>query len=128
YIAYPIDDLIGIIALESHRQQCLVVGEDLGTVPEGFRERMAEAQILSYRVTLFEMTESGDYHPPENYPRLAVAVSGSHDLPTLTSWLSQSDIDLRETLELYPSADESQTQRRERQAQIAAMLKALDLE
>jgi 4-alpha-glucanotransferase len=48
FMSYPIDDLIGILALESHRNRCLIVGEDLGTVPEGFREKMAAANILSY--------------------------------------------------------------------------------
>ena len=60
------EDLIGILALESHRHRCLVVGEDLGTVPEGFRERMAEANILSYRVLFFEQEpETGAFLPPE---------------------------------------------------------------
>ena len=54
FVRYPREDLIGILALESHRNRCLVVGEDLGTVPMGFRERMAEARILSYRVLFFE--------------------------------------------------------------------------
>jgi 4-alpha-glucanotransferase len=65
YVRYPMEDLLGILALESHRQRCLVVGEDLGTVPEGFRERMAAADILSYRVLFFEQDGStGDFLPP----------------------------------------------------------------
>src|SRR5262249_16240782 len=84
YVTYPMKDLIGILALESHRRRCLVIGEDLGTVPEGFREHMAEANILSYRVLFFEQDgASGEFLPPANYPRSAIAVAGSHDLPTL---------------------------------------------
>ena len=59
YVQYPIDDLVGILALESHRQQCLVVGEDLGTVPAGFRERMAAANVLSYRVLILRARRAG---------------------------------------------------------------------
>lgn len=70
YVQYPIEDLVGILALESHRHHSLVVGEDLGTVPEGFRERMAEANILSYRTLFFEQnTETGDFLAPQAYPR-----------------------------------------------------------
>jgi 4-alpha-glucanotransferase len=128
YVNYPIDDLIGIIALESHRNQCLVVGEDLGTVPEGFRERMADARILSYRVTFFEQDEGGSYAPADDYPNLSVAVAGSHDLPTLKSWLNGDDIDLRAGLQLYPSEDEVLAQRALRGSQKAAMLEALKLD
>jgi 4-alpha-glucanotransferase len=82
YVQYPIEDLVGILALESHRHHSLVVGEDLGTVPEGFRERMAQANILSYRTLFFEQNmETGDFLAPEEYPRRALAVVGSHDLP-----------------------------------------------
>jgi 4-alpha-glucanotransferase len=127
FINYPLDDLIGIVALESHRQQCLVVGEDLGTVPAGFRERMAEANILSYRVLFFEHDEQGDYHPPENYPRLAVAVAGNHDLATLRGWLTGVDIELKDRLGLYPSAEETAAQLALRERQRAAVLRRLGL-
>jgi len=128
YVNYPIDGLIGILALESHRHRCLVVGEDLGTVPEGFRERMADANILSYRVTFFEQDEGGDYVSATEYPKTSVAVAGSHDLPTLKSWLSGDDIDLRASLGLYPSEEEIGTQRTLRASQKSAILQSLKLE
>ena len=112
YVEYPIDDLVGILALESQRHRCLVVGEDLGTVPEGFREKMAAANILSYRVLFFEQdSETGEFRPPEDYPRLALAVAGSHDLPTLLGWWDGRDIDLKASLGLYPDEAETQSQR-----------------
>jgi 4-alpha-glucanotransferase len=84
YVRYPIEDLLGILALESHRHGCLIIGEDLGTVPEGFRERTAEENILSYRVLFFEQEpETGAFLAPSAYPELALATVGSHDLPTL---------------------------------------------
>jgi 4-alpha-glucanotransferase len=102
FVRYPREDLIGIVALESHRNRCLVVGEDLGTVPEGFRERMTQARILSYRVLFFEKQE-GAFVPPDRYPHLSVAVAGSHDLPTLIAWMTASDLALKGELGLYPS-------------------------
>jgi 4-alpha-glucanotransferase len=103
FVRYPREDLIGILALESHRNRCLVVGEDLGTVPEGFRERMTQAQILSYRVLFFEKNAEA-FIPPDRYPRLSLAVAGSHDLPTLIAWMAASDIALKGKLGLYPNA------------------------
>ena len=103
FVRYPLEDLIGILCLESQRHRCLVVGEDLGTVPEGFRERMHEAQMLSYRVLYFEHdSTSGKFAAPADYPRLALAVTGSHDLPTLQAWWTGADLVLKELLGLYP--------------------------
>ena len=114
------EDLVGILALESHRQRCLVVGEDLGTVPEGFRERMAKANILSYRVMFFEREvvpdgEASGFLPPEAYPALAVAVAGSHDLPTLRGWWQGRDLDLKERLGLFARAMKAAKQRKMRE-------------
>ncbi len=132
YVAYPLEDMIAILALESHRQRCLVVGEDLGTVPVGFRERMARANVLSYRVLFFEREEAGEnadggdgFLPPERYPELAMAVAGSHDLPTLRGWWEGRDIDLRERLGAYPAPGEGERLRaargRDRELLLAAL-------
>jgi 4-alpha-glucanotransferase len=123
YIGYPLEDLVGILALESQRHRCLVVGEDLGTVPEGFREKMAAANILSYRVLFFEQDrDNGGFLRPEDYPRLALAVAGSHDLPTLVGWWERRDIDLKERLGLYPNDDEAAAQRQRREQDRASIL------
>jgi malto-oligosyltrehalose trehalohydrolase/4-alpha-glucanotransferase len=115
YVRYPLDDLVGILALESQRHRCLVVGEDLGTVPEGFRECMEAANILSYRVLFFEQDmETGAFVPPQSYPQLALAVVGSHDLPTLRGWWEGRDLDIKERLGLFPDADEAGRQRETR--------------
>ncbi len=125
YVAYPMDDLLGILALESQRNRCLVVGEDLGTVPEGFRERMAEAGVLSYRVMFFEWTEDGGFRGPDDYPYAALATVGSHDLATLRGWWEGNDITLKEERGLYPAEGESGRQRDRRKAERARLLEAL---
>jgi 4-alpha-glucanotransferase len=126
YLAYPIDDLVGILALESQRNRCLVVGEDLGTVPKGFRERMAAANILSYRILFFEQEEStGAFLPPDAYPPLAMAVLGSHDLPTLRGWWEGRDIDLKQSYGLLPTEEEIRWQRDLRDRDRLRLLEAL---
>lgn len=76
YLHYPFEEMTGILALESVLNRCMIVGEDLGTVPEGFRERMAAARVFSCRVLYFE-------DDPQRYPKDAVASTGTHDLPPL---------------------------------------------
>jgi 4-alpha-glucanotransferase len=124
YVDYPLEDLVGILALESHRHGCMIVGEDLGTVPSGFRARMAEANVLSYRVLFFERDASQSFLPPERYPQLALAVVGNHDLPTLRGWWEGRDIALREQLEQC-GPQQIESQRRERERDQQALLAAL---
>ncbi|HYG89575.1 MAG TPA: 4-alpha-glucanotransferase [Azospirillum sp.] len=125
YVAYPMDDLIGILALESRRHGCLVVGEDLGTVPEGFRERMAEAGILSYRVVFFEWTHDGGFVGPDDYPYLALATVGNHDLATLRGWWDGHDIELKERMGLYPAPGEADRQRARRRNERGRLIEAV---
>jgi len=116
YVEYPLDDLRGIVALASVRERCVVIGEDLGTVPKGFRERMEQTGILSYRILFFERRLDGTFAPPEEYPALALAASGTHDLPTIPAWLRGEDVELRARLGLLetPLADELAARDRER--------------
>lgn len=104
YVSYPLEDLLRIIALESCRQRCAVVGEDLGTVPTGFRERMRAANVLSYRIMMFERRQDGSFIPPHEYPPLAAASAATHDLATLEGFWLGRDIAWRRELDLYPDA------------------------
>jgi glycogen operon protein len=93
YVRFPLDALIAVTALESQRHKCLVVGEDLGTVPDGLREKLAAADIFSYRVLWFERDGQG-FKPPGAYPNRALACLASHDLPTFTGWRAGRDIEI----------------------------------
>jgi 4-alpha-glucanotransferase len=99
YVAYPLQEMLGELALESVRARCLVVGEDLGTVPEGFRDALAAANVLSYRVLWFER-DGKSFLPPQRYPARAVACVSTHDLPTLAGWQDGQDIAERAALGL----------------------------
>jgi 4-alpha-glucanotransferase len=86
YVRYPADDLLDIVALESHRAQALVVGEDLGTVEEGVREALIEHGILSYRLLWFEPDA------PPSWPSEAMAAVTTHDLPTVAGLWTGADL------------------------------------
>ena len=126
YVSYPLDDLLGILALESQRNCCLVVGEDLGTVPEGFRARLAATGVLSYRPFLFERTAQGGFTPPADYPRQALVAVSTHDLPTLRGFWKGSDLDTRNALQLLPAADQRSRLVLERSQDRARFLMALE--
>ncbi len=91
YITYPMEDLFAQVALQSQRARCLVVGEDLGTVPEGMTEALAAANILSYSVLWFQR-QDGQIRRPTEWRRLATACVSTHDLPTLAGWWSGVDL------------------------------------
>lgn len=108
YVAYPFDDLLGIVALESRRNSCLVIGEDLGTVHPDVRRKLAATGILSYAVFLFERhwegAHAGEFKAPQEYARQALAVAATHDMATLAGWWEGCDLALRTQLDLFPSA------------------------
>jgi 4-alpha-glucanotransferase len=130
YVTYPLDELCGVVTLASMRERCVVVGEDLGTVPEGFRESMAAAGILSYRILFFERRADGTFIPPEEYPALALAASGTHDLPTISAWLRGEDVELRDRLGLLetPLAADKDARAGEREALLDALVAHGDLD
>ena len=125
YVNYPFADLLGILALESQRNQCLVVGEDLGTVEDHVRQALDEAGVLSYRVLYFEKHWQGDhsFKLPEHYPEQALVTASTHDLPTLSGFWQGRDLQLRAELGLYPSEQLEQSLR-ETRAQDKVRLKA----
>ncbi len=83
YVRYPFEATLRVIAEESNRARCIVIGEDLGTVPEGFRETLSHWGLWTYRVMLFEREHDGGFRSPEHYPAEAVATFSTHDLADL---------------------------------------------
>jgi (1->4)-alpha-D-glucan 1-alpha-D-glucosylmutase len=128
YVAYPFDDLLGIVALESRRNRCLVVGEDLGTVPERVRTALPAAGVCSYRVLYFEKEADGTFRSPARYPPLSMATVTTHDLPPLVSWWEGSDLVLRDRLALFPTPEIRRRCYAERTADRRALLRALAVE
>ncbi|MBM1170413.1 malto-oligosyltrehalose synthase [Microvirga arabica] len=114
YVDYPFEAMLAVLRVESHRARCLVIAEDLGTAPEGFSDAIMESGVLSYRVLPFER-EGSAFKKPDQYPRSALAVITTHDLPTLTGWWRGLDVDLRQTLGVF----DPQTSDRERAARKA---------
>lgn len=102
YVKDYSEDLIKILCLESLRNKTLIIGEDLGTVPDEVREVLGRHGIFSYRLFYFEKKESGEFKDPGEYPEGALAAISTHDLPTLAGYWSSGDIRLRRDLGFLP--------------------------
>jgi (1->4)-alpha-D-glucan 1-alpha-D-glucosylmutase len=126
YVSYPVDDLLGIVALESQRNRCMVIGEDLGTVPDGLSERMNRLRILSYRLLYFEQSDQGHFRSPEDYPALAAVAVSTHDLPTLRGWWHDRDLEWRSRLDLYPNEEMRQSTEHTRSRDRRALVQAFE--
>jgi 4-alpha-glucanotransferase len=125
YVRYPFADLARIIALESERHRCLVIGEDLGTVPRGFRPAMQRAGMMSCRVLYFERERDGEFVPPEAYPRQALVSVSTHDLPTIRGFWTYRDWKWRDLLGRFPDEDALHSARAERDRDRILLLRAL---
>lgn len=128
YVHYRDEELLAILALESTRAKALVIGEDLGTVPDWVRERLEAAGVLSYRVLYFERTPSGAWKPPAHYPAQALAVVTTHDLATLSGYWEGIDIETRSELGLVATEPARSAMLSGRQGEKAGILAALKSE
>jgi 4-alpha-glucanotransferase len=120
YLRFPLIPLLAVIAQESVRHRCLVIGEDLGTVPDQLRDVLADWGLWSYRVMLFERALDGAFLPPEAYPENALVTFSTHDLPTFAGWCSGHDLAVRRAIGIDPGETNA-----ERHAAIAALQLAL---
>lgn len=105
YVSYPVDDLLAILALESQRHRCMVIGEDLGTVPVEIVSKLRDSGVYSYKVLYFEQVSEGQHLAPQRWPTQAMAVATTHDLPTLRGWWDSGDLTLGKMLGLYPDGE-----------------------
>lgn len=120
YLRMPFEALLRVTAEESVAHRCIVIGEDLGTVPDGFRKDVARYGLWSYQVTLFERDRRGAFHPPEHYAERALVTFSTHDLPTFAGWVAQHDLAVRAAIGI-PAGETD----KERAAAIAALRDAL---
>ena len=121
YVLFPLQALLATIALESMRHKCLVIGEDLGTVPGDLRATLADWGIWSYQVMLFERWDDGSFKHPQDYKADALITFSTHDLPTLTGWTSSHDLRVKWGLGLDPG--ESEEAREDARARIRHALR-----
>lgn len=92
YVTFPSETLFRLVALESWRHKAIVIGEDLGTLPDGFREYVRDQGISGFRVLRFEKNEHG-YIPPETWAPEAAALTTTHDMAPTAGWWAGSDIE-----------------------------------
>jgi (1->4)-alpha-D-glucan 1-alpha-D-glucosylmutase len=125
YVSYPLDDLCAVLAAESSGCDAIVVGEDLGTVPDALRGALRDTGVLSYRVLYFERTRDGGFRRPEEYPPQALVCISTHDLPTLRGFLDGTDLRHREALRFFPSDELRDRLRAERERDRIRLREAL---
>ncbi len=122
YVSYPQEDLLQVLSKASRQYRSIVIGEDLGNIPGGLREDLADSKILSYRILSYERDGQG-FIAPEAYPALALACVSTHDHQTFTGWWRGEDIALRSEHGLVPD-EMTKAHERERQAERDDLIRA----
>lgn len=125
YLSYPTDDLLALVRLESRRHCSIVIGEDLGTVPYGLRERLAAEGIAGMRVLQFERGHDR-FNPPDWYAPSAVAMTATHDTATFAGWWRGCDIDARAELDQLAPGRTRETSAAERASERGMIWRAFE--
>jgi 4-alpha-glucanotransferase len=108
YIRFPFEALLAVAALASVEHRCIVIGEDLGTVPDNFRETLADWGLWSYQVMLFERGWNGAFATPEQYRQNALVTFGTHDVSTFAGWRGHRDLAVKQALGMDPGETSEQ--------------------
>ncbi|MES2626372.1 MAG: 4-alpha-glucanotransferase [Pseudomonadota bacterium] len=125
YVHYPVDIMFAILRLESQRNHCVIIGEDLGVVPPEIRSYLEQGNIYSNCVFYFEKYDSWNYRKPEHYKPQALAMIANHDVPPLAAWWNGSDLQLRRRLGLILTDEKLAEERQWRHAEKQQMLQWL---
>lgn len=132
FVYYPVDDLMAVAALESNRNKCMLIGEDLGQLPPGFQDKLMDHGILSYRVLPFERqwgyqngNDNNAFRHPEEYPMYSTAAPSTHDTPSLASQWTARDVHLKDYLGYYESDQQRNMEFRQYETQRCAINYAL---
>jgi 4-alpha-glucanotransferase len=126
YVRFESRDLLGILALESVRRDALVVGEDLGVVPAEVPPAMKKWGVLSSKVLIFERDAKG-FKPAKRYPASSLATANTHDLPSLTGFWKERDVELKKQVGLIHTPAEERAERGQRRRDKEALLERLRL-
>jgi 4-alpha-glucanotransferase len=102
YVQMPFEALLAVTAQESIANRCVVIGEDLGTVPEGFRDQISDWGVWSYLVMMFERDDAGAFRSIDHYLTNALVTFNTHDLSTYAGWRSFGDLKLKRSLGIDP--------------------------
>ncbi len=125
YLRYPFDDLVRLVALESWRNRCIVIGEDLGTVPPDCRTKLARAGILGLDVLPF-MRDGNSFMPARRWRANAIAMTSTHDIAPVAGWWTERDLDWRRKLHLFGERCEDD-ERRDRARAKTQLARAMSL-
>lgn len=128
YLYFNFDDMLNLVALESELNNCVVVGESIGNVPEGFLDRLAEKKIYALSVLWAERwgVGLGDFKHPEFYPDNAFTSIGTHDMAPLKMWWFGYDIETNFQMGIIPNEQEKITAYHKREDDRRRLLKVLD--
>lgn len=130
YVYYPFEELMGILCIESYLNKTAVVAEDLGIVPDEFRNAMTEKGLYGNKVFYFEKWQDTEFKSPSDYEPHALAMLNNHDVPTMTSWWNETDLVLRNELSLLEpgvSLSEVISHRREEKRDVLARIRSAGL-
>jgi len=128
YVQFPFEALLAVVTQASVQNRCAVIGEDLGTVPENFRETLGDWGVWSYQVMLFRRAENGEFLPPESYPQNALVAFATHDLPTFAGWIAGHDLAVKSALGIDPGESPIQREHARRALQTALSEQGLPAE